>query len=71
MSYTWFTDIYNITYTYSISAHSNFTYHWRAEQNGIYWYHSHNAIQRLDGLFGGIFIYEKGTQSRLNPFYIQ
>ena len=41
-----------------MSTH-NFTYVWRAEQTGTYWYHSHNAIQRLDGLFGGILIYER------------
>ena len=31
---------------------------------GTYWYHSHNAIQRMDGLFGAIIIYGKETTAQ-------
>ena len=46
-----------------VQAHHSFTYTWQAEKAGTYWYHSHFAIQRLDGLFGGVYIYEKETDS--------
>lgn len=42
-----------------ISAHQNYTYVFRAEIPGTFWYHSHNGIQRLDGIFGGLTIYDK------------
>ena len=34
---------------------------------GTFWYHSHNGIQRLDGLFGALTIYEKGKQDNFMP----
>ena len=42
-----------------INAYQTFTYVWKAEHAGTYWYHSHNSIQRMDGLFGGIVVYDK------------
>ena len=48
-----------------ILPYQNFTYVWRAEQTGTYWYHSHNAIQRVDGLFGGIVIYDENELNEL------
>ena len=47
-----------------ISAHQNYTYVFRAEMPGTFWYHSHNGIQRLDGIFGGLTIYDKGSVSK-------
>ena len=43
-----------------IQAHQNYTYVFRTEMPGTFWYHSHNGIQRLDGIFGGLTIYDKG-----------
>ena len=43
-----------------ISKYSTFKYVFKAEYEGSYWYHSHNGIQRMDGLFGGLTIYDPG-----------
>ena len=45
-----------------ISKYSTFKYVFKAEYEG-YWYHSHNGIQRIDGLFGGLTIYDPGNIS--------
>ena len=44
-----------------ISKYSTFKYVFKAEYEGSYWYHSHNGIQRMDGLFGGLTIYDPGN----------
>ena len=46
-----------------ISKYSTFKYIFKAEYEGSYWYHSHNGIQRMDGLFGGLTIYDPGNIS--------
>ena len=50
--------------------HTSFEYVFLAEQTGTFWYHSHNGIQRLDGLFGALTIYEKGKQAMFFYFLI-
>jgi FtsP/CotA-like multicopper oxidase with cupredoxin domain len=32
-----------------------------AENSGTFWYHSHVANQRMDGIFGGIIIHKKNS----------
>ena len=39
-----------------ILPHHHFTYLWKAEHSGTFWYHTHLALQRMDGIFGGIII---------------
>jgi len=39
-----------------IKAHSSFTYDFKVEQSGTYWYHSHSGLQELMGLYGPIVI---------------
>jgi CopA family copper-resistance protein len=33
-----------------------FTYRYKLEQNGTYWYHSHSGMQELTGMYGGLII---------------
>ena len=42
-----------------ILPHQDFTYVWKAEHAGTFWYHSHLSNQRMDGIFGGIIISKK------------
>ena len=51
-----------------IPKYSTFKYVFKAEYEGSYWYHSHNGIQRMDGLFGGLTIYDPGSH---NYFFVE
>ncbi|KAH8802618.1 laccase iv [Xylogone sp. PMI_703] len=44
----------------AIPAGSSFTYEFRIDdtQTGTFWYHSHSALQRTDGLYGALVIHE-------------
>lgn len=43
-----------------IKAGSTFVYNFTVEstQHGTFWYHSHDALQRADGLYGGLIVHE-------------
>ncbi|KAK4574545.1 hypothetical protein LTR86_001386 [Recurvomyces mirabilis] len=43
-----------------ITAGESFTYDFRIEQtqHGTFWYHAHSAVQRADGLFGGLVVHK-------------
>ncbi|KAK3677904.1 hypothetical protein LTR78_001999 [Recurvomyces mirabilis] len=43
-----------------ITAGDSFTYDFRIEdtQHGTFWYHAHSAVQRADGLFGGLVVHK-------------
>ena len=43
-----------------------FTYRWKAQQYGSYWYHSHTAEQVEDGLYGALTIHPRADTPR--PF---
>ena len=50
-----------------IGPSSTFTYVYKAEPAGTFWYHSHSGAQRTDGFFGGLVVKEspeKMTQIR-------
>ena len=40
----------------SILPRQSFTYRFIAHPPGTHWYHSHNELQRLDGLFGALIV---------------
>lgn len=39
-----------------IPAGTTFTYRFKVEQSGTYWYHSHSALQEMTGMYGAIII---------------
>ncbi len=39
-----------------IAAGETFTYRFRLEQTGTYWYHSHTALQEMTGMYGAIVV---------------
>ncbi len=39
-----------------IPAGATFTYRFKVEQNGTYWYHSHSGFQEMTGMYGAIVI---------------
>ncbi|MFP2768513.1 copper resistance system multicopper oxidase [Oceanisphaera sp. KMM 10153] len=39
-----------------IAPGETFTYKYRLEQSGTYWYHSHSGMQELTGMYGGLII---------------
>ncbi|AOW13376.1 copper resistance protein CopA [Hydrogenophaga crassostreae] len=39
-----------------IPAGETFTYRFKVEQSGTYWYHSHSAMQELTGMYGAIIV---------------
>lgn len=41
---------------HGIEAGETFTYHFDLKQNGTYWYHSHSALQEVEGCYGPIII---------------
>jgi len=45
-----------------IPPHRSFTYQFKAEQAGTFWYHSHNLYQVGDGLFGAFIINKKNDR---------
>ncbi|KAB5589622.1 Multicopper oxidase [Ceratobasidium theobromae] len=51
---------------YPIPVGSDFVYRFNITQYGFYWYHSHNKMQKDDGLKGTLFIRPKPT--RETPF---
>jgi FtsP/CotA-like multicopper oxidase with cupredoxin domain len=44
-----------------IDAGATFTYEFRAQQSGTYWYHSHSRFQEQTGLYGAIIIEPAGA----------
>lgn len=43
-----------------IAPGETFTYRFRVEQSGTYWYHSHSAMQELTGMYGAIVVEPAG-----------
>ncbi|MGO4999346.1 copper resistance system multicopper oxidase [Oceanisphaera sp. W20_SRM_FM3] len=39
-----------------IAPGETFTYQYKLEQSGTYWYHSHSGMQELTGMYGGLII---------------
>ncbi|KAH8844560.1 hypothetical protein MCOR27_007263 [Pyricularia oryzae] len=56
----WSDGVPGLTQRY-IMPGKNFTYKWKAEQYGSYWYHAHARGQIDDGLYGGIIIHPSNT----------
>ena len=55
-----------------IAPGSSFTYVFKVDQTGTYWYHSHSAVQYGDGLFGPLVIdYPKGEDPVFQSFNYQ
>ena len=42
-----------------IGPASTFSYIYKANPSGTFWYHSHTGTQRTDGFFGGLVVKEK------------
>ncbi|TLD34298.1 hypothetical protein PspLS_01549 [Pyricularia sp. CBS 133598] len=62
----WSDGVPGLTQRY-IMPGKNFTYKWKAEQYGSYWYHAHARGQIDDGLYGGILIHpNNNTQDSLS-----
>jgi len=47
-----------------IAPGETFTYRFKVEQSGSYWYHSHSGFQEMTGLYGGIIIDGEGDTIR-------
>jgi CopA family copper-resistance protein len=47
---------------HGIPAGETFTYHFDLKQNGTYWYHSHSALQEVEGCFAPIIIDAAGPE---------
>jgi FtsP/CotA-like multicopper oxidase with cupredoxin domain len=48
---------------HGIPPHTTFTYRFKVQQYGTYWYHSHSGMQEQLGLYGAIIIEPKGGDS--------
>jgi CopA family copper-resistance protein len=46
-----------------IAPGETFTYRFKVQQSGTYWYHSHSGMQEQTGLYGSIIIDPAGTES--------
>lgn len=46
-----------------IAPGETFTYRFKVEQSGSYWYHSHSGMQELTGMYGAIIIDPAGPQT--------
>lgn len=46
-----------------IAPGATFTYRFRVQQSGSYWYHSHSGFQELTGMYGAIIIDPAGPQT--------
>lgn len=42
---------------------ATFTYRFKVEQSGTYWYHSHSAMQELTGMYGAIIVEPAGGET--------
>ncbi|CAL60748.1 Copper resistance protein A precursor [Herminiimonas arsenicoxydans] len=42
---------------------TTFTYRFKVQQNGTYWYHSHSGMQELTGMYGAIIIDPAGPET--------
>ncbi|CAG8490557.1 8581_t:CDS:2 [Scutellospora calospora] len=42
----------------SIPAHDKFTYKFKVDQSGTYWYHSHSRAQYIEGMIGALVIHD-------------
>lgn len=47
-----------------ILPRQSFTYRFIADPPGTHWYHSHNELQRIDGLFGTFIVHRQKERSR-------
>lgn len=48
-----------------IRPQQSFTYRFIADPPGTHWYHSHNGLQRIDGLFGALIVRRSKEQGML------
>ena len=46
-----------------IAPGETFTYRFRLEQSGTYWYHSHSGMQELTGMYGAIIVEPRGGET--------
>ncbi|WP_417284328.1 copper resistance system multicopper oxidase, partial [Comamonas sp.] len=46
-----------------IAPGETFTYRFKVQQNGSYWYHSHSGMQELTGMYGAIIIDPAGPET--------
>lgn len=46
-----------------IPAGTTFTYRFKVQQSGTYWYHSHSGMQELTGMYGAIIIDPAGPET--------
>jgi CopA family copper-resistance protein len=46
-----------------IAPNESFTYQFKVEQSGTYWYHSHSGTQEQTGLYGGIIVEPAGADA--------
>ena len=56
---------------HTIQPRSSFRYIFKANPSGTFWYHSHTATQRTDGMYGGLIILErnmKEIQAKIGAF---
>lgn len=51
-----------------IFPRQSFTYRFIADPPGTHWYHSHNELQRMDGLFGAMIIH-RSKERDLMPYF--
>ncbi len=42
---------------------ATFTYRFKVEQSGTYWYHSHSGMQEVTGMYGAIIVEPEGSDS--------
>ena len=45
---------------------ASFTYIFKADPSGTFWYHSHSGAQRTEGIFGALIVKEVGNTPKLN-----
>ncbi|XP_065665472.1 uncharacterized protein LOC136086901 [Hydra vulgaris] len=55
----------------SISSGQTFTYKFKAEPKGTFWYHSHVGSQRTNGAYGAFIIKERERSRRLQNYSIE
>lgn len=48
-----------------IAPGETFTYRFRLQQSGTYWYHSHSGMQELTGMYGAIIVEPRETRCKL------
>ncbi|CAN6625621.1 hypothetical protein TRVA0_010S01882 [Trichomonascus vanleenenianus] len=53
----------------AIPANRTFTYRFLLDRTGTFWYHGHNRLQRLKGLYGGLVVLDGQRRSVGPPYY--